>query len=567
MVYRFYNIPGVTPRDIINKKLSDMPGFFRQITEAAEARGPEITVDFADGTDPDVRTLGTTTHICTSFSTEFTRSWSTWYRVTSVIEIAPATSTQGRTWRLTATLAALQTVVTNSLETWTADGVTRRLIDAQRWELNRAGVPDPSQTSEGAVAACHRYRYLATTYDLSAFTSMVACVTAYPQALVNLDQVVLWGETNNLTSVPQTYALCGSNGSLLYGSNAIKAIGRLVERTETRPMIYRIQLCPYNLLTDLSNSTYTFKDDGDPSTTRIYGRFVKSSLTGVVIAPDVSFLSGKAYSKAYGDPIVSYEYAGNVLGKFSLNSLSDPEGRIANVTATFGVIASMGLTLYLRFMQDGETLGLSAVPLPELIGSSDGLLSWYETTGRNLTASAWQSTGQTATMAGSGVALGLIAGGPIGAAVGAAVGAGVSIASTWASTERQLEQGARQASQTLHTVGSGPANLYAATSAHNFVGVYLETISPEDEDRLEMYFRRNGYGCAIVRDNLTTLDRQNFESFAGSGTFSIWADQAPDVTVDYNDLHDRANAELSAGVTVWSTSSIGNYSVSNDPVN
>lgn len=568
MIYRFYHIPGVTPRDIINKKLSDMPGFFRQVSVTAEARGPEITVDFVDTTDPHVRTLGTTTHICTTPNTENTGIWSTWYRVTSVIEIAPATSTQGRTWRLTATLAALQTVVTNSLETWTADGVTRRLIDAQRWELTQAGVRDFCQYGQGVVSGARRIRELAGTLEFSNLNDMCVIVTAFPSAIDGTtEQIAAAGGYQN--GAPQSYVLT-SNSDIEYGQAALGHVGVLLTDTAVRNFIYRVQLLPYSsIIQHMTLGTEVlFKRSPDvtPQGARRISAY-EYPFNSLVVSLDAFRQSGIAYKNAYANPQISFEYGGNVLARFDVFNHETDSTTLTNVSVQLGVACSMGVNFYAKFVRNNVVLGYASLPIPEVMGSSDGSLHWYETTGRNLTASAWQSTGQTAAMTGSGVALGLIAGGPIGAAVGAAVGAGVSIASTWATTERQLELGAQQARQTLETVGIGPSNLFAQSPNTAKLCAFFDRIPASEVSRLDRYFRRHGYTGAWTRDNLTTLDRQNFESFAGSGTFSIWADQAPDVTVDYNDLHDRANAELSGGVTVWSTSSIGNYSVSNDPVN
>lgn len=567
MVYRFYHIPGVTPRDIIDKKYVDMPGYFTSRTLPAEARGPEITVDFVDLLAAGARSIGTTTHIVTCMSASYERVWSTWYRVTSVIEIAPATETQGRTWRLTATLAALQTFVTNSLETWTADGVTRRLIDAQRWDLTQAGVHDFCQYGQGVVSGARRIRELAGTLEFSNLNGMCVIVTAFPSAIDGItEQIAAAGGYQN--GAPQSYVLT-SNSAIEYGQAALGHVGVLLADTAVRNFIYRVQLLPYSSIIQhmtLGSEVLFKRSEGvTPQGARRISAY-EYPFNSLVVSLDAFRQAGIVYKNAYANPQISFEYGGNVLARFDVFNHETDSTTLTNVSVQLGVACSMGVNFYAKFVRNSVVLGYASLPIPEVMGSSDGSLHWYETTGRNLTASAWQSTGQTAAMTGSGVALGLIAGGPIGAAVGAAVGAGVSIASTWATTERQMELGAQQARQTLETVGIGPSNLFAQSPNTAKLCAFFDRISPAEVSRLDSYFRRHGYTGAWTRSNLTTLDRENFESFAGSGTFSIWADQAPDVTVDYNDLHDRVNAELSGGVTVWSTSYIGNYSVSNSPI-
>lgn len=562
MVYRFYHIPGVTPRDIINKKLSDMPGFFRQITEAAEARGTEITVDFADGTNPNARTLGTTTHICTTPNSENTGIWSTWYRVTSVIEIAPATSTQGRTWRLTATLAALQTVVTNSLETRVVEGSTFRLINAQRWELNRAGVPDPSQTSEPCWSDCHSYRYQLVERSLLE-GDWVAVVTGY-SALVTESAFQMWIWGSYKASDPHCFIPCDSNGALVTGVSSLGQVGVLATDTATKGMIYRVQIVPKSWVDGhITGPIFTARN-----ATAMPLRMIASGDTSTnIITPDLTAFrrSDLAYRKSYGTPVLTYEYAGTVLGRFNILSNADASALVSPVNALVGFNCVMGFNAYIKFSQNAREVGFAAIPVPEIMGSSDGLQEWYQTTGQNLVANTWQNIGSTVAMTGTSMAVGAAAGGPIGAAIGMGVGALSSVVSTAMSAQRAYEIGEQQAKQTLITVGGGPSNIFA-NGNHHKLKVFIEKFNTTDESKNDMYFRRHGYSCVLTRDNLTTLDRENFESFAGSGTFSIWADQAPDVTVDYNDLHDRANAELSGGVTVWSTSSIGDYTVSNDPV-
>lgn len=562
MVYRFYHIPGATPRDIINKKYLDMPGYFGSRTLPAEARGPEITVDFVDVLTAGARSLGTTTHLSVCTSADWTHVWSTWYRVTSVIEIAPATATQGRTWRIKATLAALQTVVTNSLEVWTESGVTRRLIDSQHWQLNRAGLPDPHQTSESVISQFHRYRALSVQSDLSALSSMVAVVTAYTTIISTYQPNVLWQLGGVIGTDPQSYVICGEDGSLYNGSSGLSAIGLLLANESLRSKIYRIQLVPSVLIDSSAYGSQVLKF-GDIS---VYGKLLKSAeKTSNILQPSISEFSGLAYRKAYGDPKFSFEYGGVVLGKFDVISNANANASVSTVLAVPGIVCSMGVTAYIVFRQNGVMLGLAALPVPEIIGSTDGVQKWYETVGRNLTASTWQSSAMTVGMSALGVAASAATGG-VAPLLTTFAGAGMSIAGNVLTAERQREIGLQQAQQTVYTVGTGPSNFYAMTTAQNILRCYVEKINTTDRATAEAYFRRNGYSCAVTRDNLTTLDRQNFESFSGSGTFSVWGNIWPEVTVEFSDLHDRANAELGSGVTVWSTSAIGDYTVANDPI-
>ena len=550
MYYTLYNIPGITPGDILNASISALDTY--KLTSPGTFTGPEF---YGTSGSINVDARVTPTLVAISNGTG-ANALQLLYYVTNLYTTQVGTA-------LDLEFAATQTLVSNN------PGYFRQ----NRWTLSRYS-PKDTVTNTGNTSeldALYRQKHVKLgQLQYSGLNSYACVVTAYTEAFSTASARTLWVYGGYKSSDPQSYVMTDSNGNMLTGDTAIGRAGYLVNREVVRPFLYRIQLIPSDFASLMINTgvaVQQFRADPD-ETFPIHGRLLQG-YERTTAAMTVNFseivTTDIANLKAYGDPVMTFEYGGNALARLPVFSTATNDHNFSDTKLYLGATCNMGVNSYIRVKQNSVSVALFAFPFPELIGTATGVNAWYESTGRNLLTSAWVSGGLAVVGGVAAIATG-------GAAAPILGGLALSTVGTATTTALSYSQGMQSAERTLLSVGGGSTSFYATSDSTNALEIYADCYSKVDVSTRDYYFRRNGYPGAwsLTSLPLSTPPRAHYWCVQGEADVAMIRTQSTtggyNVPVSSTEFRNALNAEVGAGVTIWETdTTIGDYSTGNTP--
>ena len=576
MRYLLYKIPGACPGEILKQRPYYIDGHYlvKSVLVNMHVYGPEIEINLPlvnslyVGNYPNV--LGVRVNETSGGTNDFT--------VFYYIDVIRATDTPGATetnYYIKAHLAAAQTLATAvaaeaavpTESTPTDTAVTS--FKQSNWSLSRWSASDSNLHAPQAVP-CSQQRKTLVNLDSAGWSSAseyCAVLTIYA-AGISSDQAA-WQHAGFDDPDPISVVLgsvAGGTFTPYTGTTALTALMDICSITSLRSKVYRMQMIPYTVIVNMIDTVHTnvYFNVGEGQVR--YGRYLRSwEATSTWWQPNIGTRFARAdvnHLLSYGDPQLILEYAGQVLGKFSV--FQCVRGHAATAPRLrLGATLVQGVNLYARVLYDDDpyvvTAGLISIPTPEIIGAVDGLSQWYETVGRNLITQTWTqgvlSLGMTMASTVAGAAL---TGGAGIAMAGLAVASQIN---NMFNQQRQIDAARTQAENSIITAGAGPSNFFAHSSSTNHINAMLETIDDAAVAENEAYFRRQGYAGAWTVDNVMATPRagENYYHVQGVGNIQLLPAAMLECCVDARELCDAINAEIGQGVTVWTSTSIGSY--------